>query len=529
MKLIQWFGLAVVEHFGNVGIVLGLTMLVLILLRPVLVRTLRPRFRVTLWMVTWLMGWGSSFYSIVKDICILPVTFRGLVIPRSIDGGRVPGFLPDLREVGEKVLTLPGGTEVPFLWTEGVQTAVGLLVAVLFGLMLWWTGREEKRLRPLVKATPAMSDEWHRAHGIDPDSMTVRVRIGEGLPTNFVCRVESGVHTICLQKELPSEQMELVLRHELAHVRGSHPWFKGLLVVLLVFYWWNPLVWVAYRLTCRDLELACDEAVLKELDEKQRREYARTLVELGSGKHLWGGLTSFGECDAEIRVRRAVDWKGERVWEPLLFWPLLVLAFLFLFTSPRGSLASRETAWQDYIQSTGVEEDIRQFSGDPEVGILEVWARDKTLLVHTDDGKWYLTEYKWDRDMQGYRWRSHMVLKEEPEKYEFVRVACWDNVGRRDDTLWSDYVSGPKLEEDLRRLMDYPVEVLGIFQKEEGKYLQKVYILLDEDYWPWWECSFERNDREGGVWKAYRAEKLEAEEMDVTGLTSIDPWPRTGS
>ena len=121
----------------------------------------------------------------------------------------------------------------------------------------------------------------------------VAVRLCEGLPASFVrLGRDTGWgdkvrYVICLQKELPQEWMRLVLLHEMKHIELHHAWYKSIIVIgLTALYRWNPIMWLAYRLTCRDMELACDEAVLEELEPMERRDYARTLVELGSGRHL---------------------------------------------------------------------------------------------------------------------------------------------------------------------------------------------------------------------------------------------------
>ena len=137
---------------------------------------------------------------------------------------------------------------------------------------------------------------------------------------------------ICLQRELPPERMGLVLRHEGEHIKMRHPWWKMANAISMALFWWSPLHWAAYRLTNRDMELACDRAVLNQLEPEGRREYARMLTELAAGRHLWGSVSAFGECDAAIRIRRAAAWKPEKEWKKTLSLVLSVLLILFFFT-----------------------------------------------------------------------------------------------------------------------------------------------------------------------------------------------------
>ncbi len=107
-------------------------------------------------------------------------------------------------------------------------------------------------------------------------------------------------YVICLQRELSPEQRALVLRHELEHIRLGHLWFKGWANMGVFLYWWDPLIWLGYKYFCRDLELACDAAVLKELEPEERREYARTLVEMGGP----GGACGARHCASGSAIQR---------------------------------------------------------------------------------------------------------------------------------------------------------------------------------------------------------------------------------
>ena len=111
-----------------------------------------------------------------------------------------------------------------------------------------------------------------------------------------------------------------------------HPWWKAANAISMGLFWWSPLYWAAYRLTNRDMELACDQAVLDTLEPEGRREYARMLTELAAGRHLWGSVSAFGECDAAIRIRRAAAWRPKPEWRRGLSLILSLLLILFLFT-----------------------------------------------------------------------------------------------------------------------------------------------------------------------------------------------------
>ena len=140
---------------------------------------------------------------------------------------------------------------------------------------------------------------------------------------------------IYLQAELPPQRRELVLRHEWNHLRMRHSWMKSWANIVLVSWWWNPILWVAYYYFCRDMELACDERTLQDLEMgEKRKQYAQTLVELASGKMLWGEPLAFGECGAVARVKAALAWHRQTWWIALGRWCVFALVFLFFVGGP---------------------------------------------------------------------------------------------------------------------------------------------------------------------------------------------------
>lgn len=86
---------------------------------------------------------------------------------------------------------------------------------------------------------------------------------------------------IYLPVDLDDQTVAYVIAHERAHIRRGDHWWKLLGFLLAAVHWFNPLVWLAYGLLCRDIELACDEAVIRELDSEGRADYAQALVTCG--------------------------------------------------------------------------------------------------------------------------------------------------------------------------------------------------------------------------------------------------------
>ena len=135
--------------------------------------------------------------------------------------------------------------------------------------------------------------------------------------------------TVLLPDDLPAgqPQFQLVLAHELAHIRRRDCLRKLLLIVCLCLYWWNPLVWIMVRLANRDMELACDEAVLRALGPACKKPYALALLDMAQRQTKPSPLcSSFAKSCAEERVRAILRFRRLPAWTGALTAVLFLLA-----------------------------------------------------------------------------------------------------------------------------------------------------------------------------------------------------------
>lgn len=332
MELLHNFFNSYFNLFLDLGLWCGIVMGIILLLRPVLCRLLTPGQRVFLWGVGWIGGFAPQLFLPLARIELPVPTLRSLLIPRAERG--YPLFLPVLQEAGSYRLVLPGGATIPFSITqEGIWT-LGWLGLLFLAVTLFLAARSDWGVKRMARSGTELDREQYQRLRVDREDNLV-VRLCPNLPTSFVVR-RWGQHEIALQKELTEEQLRLVLLHEREHVRRHDPWLQGLAVVVVCIFFWNPVVWLAYHFTRRDMELACDRRVLNQLGEEERRAYAHTLVDLACDKPRWGGLTTFGECDASRRVKAATRWAPEDEsddWGPrqLLGWVVVLLLAASLF------------------------------------------------------------------------------------------------------------------------------------------------------------------------------------------------------
>lgn len=135
---------------------------------------------------------------------------------------------------------------------------------------------------------------------------------------------------------LDEHEMEYVVAHEQTHIRRKDHWWKLLGFLLLTIHWFNPLMWLAYILLCRDIELACDEKVIKKRDNAQRADYSQALVSCSINRRVIAACPlAFGEAGVKERVKSVMNYKKPAFWIILLAVLVgIALAVCFL-TNPK--------------------------------------------------------------------------------------------------------------------------------------------------------------------------------------------------
>lgn len=141
---------------------------------------------------------------------------------------------------------------------------------------------------------------------------------------------------IYLPFKMDDKDLELVIAHEQAHIRRKDHWWKPLGFLLLAIHWFNPLVWLGYVLLCRDIELACDEKVIKELDNAQKADYTQALLVCSIGrKRIAACPLAFGEVGVKERVRSVMNYKKPAFWFVILAVVVCVAAAVCFLTNPQ--------------------------------------------------------------------------------------------------------------------------------------------------------------------------------------------------
>lgn len=140
---------------------------------------------------------------------------------------------------------------------------------------------------------------------------------------------------IYLPSGLDEVQRQNVLSHERAHLARHDHWWKPLGFALLAVYWFNPVLWLAYTLLCRDIELACDERVIRTMDESAVKTYSTVLLACSMPrKAVITCPLAFGEVGVKERVRNALRYKKPAFWVVAASVTVCIVVAVCFLTNP---------------------------------------------------------------------------------------------------------------------------------------------------------------------------------------------------
>ena len=210
---------------------------------------------------------------------------------------------------------------------------VGMLSMCLYALLTYL------RLQKLVSTAVVMRDNIFQSEAVDSPFVLGVVRPRIYIP--FRIEGRNLVH---------------VVMHEQVHILRRDHWWKPLGFVLLSVYWFHPLMWLAYILLCRDIELACDERAIKELDDGQRADYSQALLDCSvSRRSIAACPLAFGETGVKTRVKSVLGYRKPGFWIlALAVVACIVVAVCFLTDPARDSGSRAALAWARDFSATEV-------------------------------------------------------------------------------------------------------------------------------------------------------------------------------
>ena len=201
-----------------------------------------------------------------------------------------------------------------YVWTEiaGWVWLIGLGAMLLYALVSYL------RLRRRVSVSLPIQDH---------------IYLCDAISSPFILGVVKP--RIYLPSGLDEVQRQNVLSHERAHLARRDHWWKPLGFALLAVYWFNPVLWLAYTLLCRDIELACDERVIRTMDESAVKTYSTVLLACSMPrKAVITCPLAFGEVGVKERVRNALHYKKPAFWVVAASVAVCVVVAVCFLTNP---------------------------------------------------------------------------------------------------------------------------------------------------------------------------------------------------
>ena len=197
---------------------------------------------------------------------------------------------------------------------------------------------------------------------------------------------------IYLPYSMDGNNLNHVVAHEQAHIKRKDHWWKPLGFLLLTVYWFNPLMWLAYILLCRDIELACDEKVIAELGNEQRADYTQALVTCSVNRRMIAACPlAFGEVDVKERVKSVMNYKKPAFWIVVVAVIACVVVAVCFLTDPETNPENLPTVEQVYLAISTKGKDFGVgLKGQPRESIVDYWGEPDNSAVDSSSDAWIL-------------------------------------------------------------------------------------------------------------------------------------------
>ncbi|MDO5401625.1 MAG: M56 family metallopeptidase [Eubacteriales bacterium] len=248
--------------------------------------------------------------------------------------------VPDTPEVPGTPAVQPTVQPVRIDWTEAAAFGYLAVVALIGLYCLMSYGKLRRKLREAIRVKEGI---W----------------VCDRISTAFILGYVRP--RIYIPMGISRSNCKHILAHERTHLEKGDHWFKLLGFIVLAVHWFNPLVWLAYYLLCKDIEMACDERVVQFMELEDRKSYSAALLACSAGRaHLSACPVAFGEVSVKERVHRVLKYRKPSFWISLAAVIALAFVAVCFLTSPKEeetpvpeTTQAAETQTQGQPEATG--------------------------------------------------------------------------------------------------------------------------------------------------------------------------------
>ena len=255
---------------------------------------------------------------------------------------------------------------------------------------------------------------------------------------------------IYLPCNLSEKEQEYIILHEKHHTKRLDHVVKALAFITLAIHWFNPLVWVAFILAGKDMEMSCDEAVIRKVGSDVRADYSASLLTLATGRRIIAGTPlAFGEGDTKGRIHNLSKWKKPAAWIIILSVILCVVLAVCLITNPSNGIHLYEIDdSRNYSDLLHERETITLSSFGKETSVSDM-ERFLKALDEVKVGRTGIPSRSEDRD------HSHQIILDGRTYINF----SWDYT-----RVWIDN----RVKPTYTYMVTNPLEVSQMFKKYGG-------------------------------------------------------------
>lgn len=333
-----------------------------------------------------------GLWSVVFLRLIFPFSFKSIfsllyinikTIPQDIIYSQTPQIYSGITTIDRIVNnSLPEPTVLGSINPMEIWMMLGqILWCIGLGVLMIYNIVTTIQLSKKLKGARLISDNIYEANNID---------------TPFVFGIASP--KIYLPTGLLETEKSYIIKHEQIHIQRFDHIIKLLAFLVVSIHWFNPLVWIAFSLMSKDMELSCDESVIKKMGSEIKKEYSNSLLALSTDRRIMGNSPlAFGENNTKGRIKNILNYKKPGFWAIVTVFFIVVVASVGLLSNPKEKKInaveasnlvkeSHELTIEEYAKKF-VEQEIQMYEGsfkiiDSKIMRLEKLVRFENILSY---------------------------------------------------------------------------------------------------------------------------------------------------
>lgn len=313
----------------NMGLTAGIVIIAVTVIR-LLLRRAPKIFSYVLWLAV-----------LFRLLC--PISFSmnfsllGTLKAPTPQQGQIQYIPENIGLMGQPKITLPGNAMTDIVNSSlpaGTQeVSMNPMQGILFvGAILWLTGILTIAVYSMVSYGKLKTELREAVREEEAGRVYRTDRVG--MP--FVCGLFCP--RIYLPSALGEEEKPYILLHEQIHIQRGDQFWRALGYIALCIHWFNPLVWAAFYLSGKDMEMSCDEAVVRRLGNSVKKNYSASLLSLACGRRIMPGHPlAFGEGQSGSRIKNLFHYKGIGKKAAMILGTACLVVFVILIANPQKS------------------------------------------------------------------------------------------------------------------------------------------------------------------------------------------------